>query len=206
MLDGYRDYKNGMTPDYTNRIQTLVSEGQSPHAAMIACADSRVDPSAVFSAEPGDIFAIRNVANFVPPMEEEGTYHGTSAALEFAVLGLKVPNIIVMGHAHCGGINAMIRGDAVREDGYSFIPAWVSMLSDAHKRVSKAMPDAEGPEIQRACEKTGILISLENLMTFPWVRERVEAGSLKLHGWFFDIGTGELEIYDAESDQFNKVV
>ena len=171
----------------------------------MACSDSRVDPALVFRAEPGDIFMIRNVANLVPPMEEEGTFHGTSAALEFAVLGLNVPNIIVLGHAHCGGINAMIRGDEVKKDGYRFVPAWVSMLSPAHRRVLATMPDASEQEVQRACERNAVLVSLENLTTFPWIRDRMAEKSLKLHGWYFDIETAQLEIYDSKSGRFEAV-
>ncbi len=205
MLSGYRAFRADMPVDHQQRLSRLVKAGQSPQAAVIACSDSRVDPALVFSAEPGDIFMIRNVANLVPPMEEEGTFHGTSAALEFAVLGLNVPNIIVLGHAHCGGIHAMIRGAEVTKDGYRFVPAWVSMLSSAHRRVLATMPDASEEETQRACERNSVLVSLENLTTFPWIRERMAEKTLKLHGWFFDIETAQLEIYDAKTGGFERV-
>lgn len=205
MLSGYRAFRDGMPEDHQTRLRQLVEAGQKPQAAVIACSDSRVDPALVFRAEPGDIFMIRNVANLVPPMEEEGTFHGTSAALEFAVLGLDVPNIIVLGHAHCGGIHAMIRGKEIVKDGYHFVPAWVSMLSSAHRRVLATMPDATPEETQRACERNAVLVSLENLTTFPWIRERIAEKSLKLHGWFFDIETAQLEIYDSKSGGFEPV-
>lgn len=205
MLSGYRAFRDGMPDDHAQKLRQLVEAGQKPQAAVIACSDSRVDPALVFRAEPGDIFMIRNVANLVPPMEEEGTFHGTSAALEFAVLGLDVPNIIVLGHAHCGGIHAMIRGKEIIKDGYHFVPAWVSMLSSAHRRVLATMPDATPEETQRACEKNSVLVSLENLTTFPWIRERMTERTLKLHGWFFDIETAKLEIYDSKSGRFESV-
>lgn len=205
MLGGYRDFRDGMPEDHAKKLRALVEAGQKPQACVIACSDSRVDPAFVFRAEPGDIFMIRNVANLVPPMEEEGTFHGTSAALEFAILGLNVPNIIVLGHAHCGGINAMIKGQEVVKDGYQFVPAWVSMLSSAHRRVLATMPDATPEETQRACEKNSVLVSLENLTTFPWIRERIAEKTLKLHGWFFNIETAELEIYDSKSGRFEPV-
>ncbi len=205
MIEGYRAFRDNMPEDHQKRLHALVEAGQHPQAAVIACSDSRVDPALVFRAEPGDIFMIRNVANLVPPMEEEGTFHGTSAALEFAVLGLEVPNIIVLGHAHCGGIHAMIRGEEVTKDGYKFVPAWVSILSSAHRRVLATMPDASIEETQRACERNAVLVSLENLTTFPWIRERMAAKTLKLHGWFFDIETAQLEIYDSKSGKFEIV-
>lgn len=205
MLAGYRSFRDNMPSDHEQNLRALVESGQHPQAAVIACSDSRVDPALVFRAEPGDIFMIRNVANLVPPMEEEGTFHGTSAALEFAVLGLNVPNIIVLGHAHCGGIHAMIRGEEVTKDGYKFVPAWVSMLSSAHRRVLATMPDANEEETQRACERNAVLVSLENLTTFPWIRERMAAKTLKLHGWFFDIETAELEIFDSKTGGFELV-
>lgn len=205
MLTGYRNFRDGMPEDHYERLSALVKAGQSPQAAVIACSDSRVDPALVFRAEPGDIFMIRNVANLVPPMEEEGLFHGTSAALEFAVLGLNIPNIIVLGHAHCGGIHAMIRGSEVTKDGYKFVPAWVSMLSSAHRRVLATMPDATEEETQRACERNAVLVSLENLTTFPWIRDRMAERTINLHGWFFDIETAQLEIYDSKTARFEPV-
>lgn len=205
MLQGYRDFKSGMYKESRTKYETLVSEGQHPEAAVIACSDSRVDPAFVFRAEPGDIFMIRNVANLVPPMEADGVFHGTSAALEYAVLGLNVPNIIVIGHAHCGGVKAMIDGEAVREEGYSFVPGWVSVLKAAHRRAIATMPDASEEEIARVCERNSVLVSLENLTTFPWIQERVAAKTLKLHGWYFNLETAELEVYDAATGRFEKV-
>lgn len=205
MLDGYRAFRENMPDDHQERLHAMVEAGQHPKAAVIACSDSRVDPALVFRAEPGDIFMIRNVANLVPPMEEEGTFHGTSASLEFAVLGLDVPNIIVLGHAHCGGIHAMIRGEEATKDGYKFVPGWVSILSSAHRRVLATMPDASIEETQRACERNAVLVSLENLTTFPWIRERMAAKTLKLHGWFFDIETAQLEIYNSKVGNFEAV-
>lgn len=204
MLRGYREFKTGMHHSSPEKYSTLVREGQHPGAAVIACSDSRVDPAFVFRAEPGEIFMIRNVANLVPPMEEGGTFHGTSAALEYAVLGLEVPNIVVLGHAHCGGVKAMIEGEAMTEAGYSFVPGWVSTLAAAHRRAIATMPDATDDEIARVCERNAVLVSLENLTTFPWIRERIAAKTLKLHGWYFDLETANLEIYNASVGWFEK--
>jgi len=138
LMKGYRNYRDGSYEQSRPLIEDLVTRGQHPEVAVIACSDSRVDPAILFQADPGDLFVIRNVANLVPPMEKEGTYHGTSAALEFAILGLGVKHLMVLGHAHCGGIKAMMSPDS-GDDTYSFLPSWVSMLAAAHRRVLATM-------------------------------------------------------------------
>lgn len=205
MLRGYRDFKSGANTEDGYRYAGLVGAGQHPGAAVIACSDSRVDPAFVFRAEPGEIFTIRNVANLVPPREEGGTFHGTTAALEYAVLALNVPNIVVLGHAHCGGIKAMIEGEKTAEAGYTYVSGWVSALEAAHRRAIATMPDASEQEMQHVCEKNAVLVSLENLTTFPWIRERIAAKTLKLHGWYFNLDTATLEIYNAAAGRFEAV-
>jgi len=205
LLDGYRRFRDGIWPEQSGMFRELVAEGQKPSVAMVACSDSRVDPSQEFQAGPGELFMVRNVANLVPPMEEGGTYHGTSAALEFAVKELGVQHIVVLGHAHCGGVQAMMDPAAIEEKGYAFVASWVSMLTSAARRVLATMPDATPEERQRACERHSVLVSLENLTTFPWITERIEAGTLRLHGWYFDIGAGELLIFDPASNDFRPV-
>ncbi|MDD9876321.1 MAG: carbonic anhydrase [Magnetovibrio sp.] len=206
LIQGYRDFREGGFEASRPLIEDLVERGQRPEVAVVACADSRVDPAILFQADPGDMFAIRNVANLVPPMEREGTYHGTSAALEFAVKGLGVKHLIVLGHAHCGGIEKMMSAEpGVADDTYDFLPSWVSMLEAAHRRVLATMPNADDETRARACERNAVLVSLENLTTFPWVRERVEAGTLKLHGWYIDIATASLSAYNGETGHFEAV-
>jgi carbonic anhydrase len=200
-MQGYRSYRDGSYELSRPLIEDLVARGQHPEVAVIACSDSRVDPAILFQADPGDLFVIRNVANLVPPMELEGTYHGTSAALEFAVLGLGVKHLMVLGHAHCGGIKAMMAPDA-GDNSYSFLPSWVSMLAAAHRRVLATMSQADEEARTRACEQNAVLVSLENLTTFPWVRERVESGALQLHGWYVDIAGPELSAYDGKVGKF----
>ncbi len=201
LKQGYRRYCNGAYENSRALIEDLVKRGQQPDVAVVACSDSRVDPAILFQADPGDLFVIRNVANLVPPMEEEGTYHGTSAALEFAVLGLEVKHLMVLGHAHCGGIKLMMQPDPY-DSAFNYVPSWVSMLAAAHRRVLATMANA-GPEVcTRACEQNAVLVSLENLTTFPWVRERIESGDLQLHGWYVDIAGPELSAYDWEAGKF----
>jgi len=202
LLAGYRNYRDGSYELSRPLIEDLVTRGQRPEVAVIACSDSRVDPAILFQADPGDLFVIRNVANLVPPMEEEGTYHGTSAALEFAILGLNVKHLVVLGHAHCGGIKLMMDPEPY-DSAFKYVPSWVSMLAAAHRRVLATMSKADEQARTRACEQNAVLVSLENLTTFPWVRERVESEALKLHGWYIDIAIPELSAYDWEAGKFN---
>lgn len=202
LLTGYRNYRDGSYELSRPLIEDLVTRGQRPEVAVIACSDSRVDPAILFQADPGDLFVIRNVANLVPPMEEEGTYHGTSAALEFAILGLNVKHLVVLGHAHCGGVKLMMDPEPY-DNAFKYVPSWVSMLAPAHRRVLATMSKAGEEARTRACEQNAVLVSLENLTTFPWVRERVESGTLKLHGWYIDIAIPELSGYDWEAGKFS---
>jgi carbonic anhydrase len=204
LLDGYRRFRAGAFQDSKPLIQELVAQGQRPQVAVIACSDSRVEPATLFQTDPGDLFMIRNVANLVPPLEEDGKFHGTSAALEFAVLGLNVKHVIVLGHAHCGGVKAMMNADT--EGGqFTFVTQWVSMLAAAHRRVLATMAGADDETRTRVCEQNAVLVSLENLTTFPWVRERVEAGELQLHGWYIDIAEAKLSVYDGAQGKFEPV-
>lgn len=204
LVKGYRRYRDGDYEQSRPLIEDLVARGQRPEIAVVACSDSRVDPAILFQADPGDLFMVRNVANLVPPMEEGGTYHGTSAALEFAVLGLGVRHIVVLGHAHCGGIKLMMEPDPYG-GAFKYVPAWVSMLTAAHRRVLATMAKANEAERVRACEQNAVLVSLENLTTFPWVRERVESGELQLHGLYVDIAGLSLSAYDWEAGKFMAV-
>lgn len=179
----------------------LVEQGQTPNTLVVACCDARVDPSLVLDCAPGDLFVIRNVANLVPPAENQGQYHGTSAALEFGVRNLGVQHIIVLGHAHCGGIRTLMETGGTNNPD-SFIDDWMHLVEDARAGVEQDMPDAPLEDRTQACEQRALLISLRNLMTFPWVRERVEGGSLFLHGWYFDIEHGQLLRYDAAAHAF----
>ena len=204
LLDGYRRFRTGAFQDSKPLIQELVAQGQRPQVAVIACSDSRVEPATLFQTDPGDLFMIRNVANLVPPLEEDGKFHGTSAALEFAVVGLGVKHVIVLGHAHCGGIKAMMNADT--DDGkFTFVTHWVSMLAAAHRRVLATMAGADEATRTRVCEQNAVLVSLENLTTFPWVRERVESGELQLHGWYIAIAEAKLSVYDGAQGKFESV-
>lgn len=188
-----------------NRVwyRRLAEEGQRPRAMVISCCDSRVHVTSIFGADQGEFFIHRNIANLVPPYEPDGDRHGTSATIEYAVTVLKVANLVVLGHSSCGGVQGcydMCSGNAPQlEEKSSFVGRWMDILRPAYDKV-KAMSDVENPT--RALEQEGVVTSLENLMTFPFVREAVEAGDLGLHGAWHDIGEGTLLSYDPEKDSF----
>ncbi|MBI5435585.1 MAG: carbonic anhydrase [Nitrosomonadales bacterium] len=201
LIRGFRRFREQHFVHDDALYRQLVEQGQTPNTLVVACCDARVDPSLVLDCAPGDLFVVRNVANLVPPAENQGQYHGTSAALEFGVRNLGVQHIIVLGHAHCGGIRSLVEtGGANNLD--SFIDDWMHLVEDARAEVERDLPDAPLEYRTQACEQRALLISLRNLMTFPWVRERVEGGSLFLHGWYFDIEHGQLLRYDAAANAF----
>ncbi|WP_035383281.1 carbonic anhydrase [Ferriphaselus sp. R-1] len=205
LIEGFRRFREQHFAEDDALYRQLVTEGQTPKTLVVACCDSRVDPALVLDCAPGDLFVIRNVANLVPPAESRlGGRHGTSAALDYAVRTLKIEHIIVLGHAHCGGIRALF-GSGGSEAPESFINSWMRLAEDARASVLRDLPDAPVEVQLEACEQRAILGSLNNLMTFDWIRERVEAGSLTLHGWYFDIEHGQLLQYDEHTRAFNKL-
>jgi carbonic anhydrase len=203
LLEGFQRFRARLFEPNREFFNELARKGQSPKTMVIGCSDSRVDPAIITDAAPGDLFVVRNVANLVPPCETKGTYHGTSAALEFAVCNLSIANIIVLGHAQCGGIKALLEGYGERDEGEGFIAPWVKMAGPARERVLARWPEASKEFQQRACERASILVSLENLMSFPFVKKRMDEGRLKLFGWYFDIDNGELMQYDPERRRFH---
>jgi carbonic anhydrase len=200
LVDGFRRFQRRYFEDDRVLFQRLTRQGQSPRVMVVACCDSRVDPAIITDCEPGDLFVVRNVANLVPPCEEGGGYHGTSAALEFAVRCLQVEHVIVMGHARCGGIRALI-DDARGESAGQFIAPWMSIADAARREVLAALPQASAEVQAAACERAAVLISLNNLLSFPFVRAAVDAGRLALHGWYFDIDRGELLCCSPDSPE-----
>ncbi|MDP2786336.1 MAG: carbonic anhydrase [Sulfurimicrobium sp.] len=175
--------------------------GQYPRALVVACCDSRVDPAILTGSEPGDIFVVRNVANLVPPREYGGGYHGVSAALEFAVCQLGVEHIIVLGHSQCGGIRALMRGSGNCENA-EYVAKWVQIAAPARDKVLHELPQQDFELQVRACEQAAILQSLENLLSFPWIAQRMSTGDLAAHGWYFDLDRGELLGYDPAVKSF----
>src|SRR5919199_1022646 len=192
LIEGYRRFRQTDWARERERWSEL-AEGQSPQVMVLSCADSRVDPAQIFDARPGEMFVVRNIAALAPPYETSGGYHGVSAALEFAVTQLNVGEILVLGHGLCGGCAAALTGqfdDSAHGEGH-FIADWVKMLSDARDTV-RARHSELDRDAYREMEEEAVKVSLANLRTFPWIREREVAGELKLHGAHFSIAEGIL--------------
>ncbi len=204
LLEGYYRFRDSKVATERQRWADL-AEGQSPRAIVIACCDSRADPAMIFDADPGEIFVVRNVANLVPPYESNGGRHGVSAALEFAVTQLKVPEIVVMGHERCGGIMAALtgcfHGAAPGEGG--FVHRWMEQVDE--RAAAIAEEHGTGEDAARLLEEEGIRQSLANLRTFPFVAERETAGDLAILGCHFSIRDGQLYLLDEKDDAFRPV-
>lgn len=197
LLEGYHRFRAGNYLVQKQRWQEL-AEGQEPPVMVIGCCDSRVDPGMIFDTHPGQVFVLRNVANLVPPYEPDTGHHGASAAIEFAVTGLQVRHIVVLGHGACGGIAACLAGRDQGMPGPSFIDKWVSIVAEAREGVLSSGTD----DPQRALELEAVRISLRNLRSFPWVREREAEGGLKLHGAYFAIAEGVLHVLDEATGRY----
>lgn len=205
LIEGHRRFRGGYFEQHRSHFEQL-AQSQSPRFAIVSCCDSRVDPAVIMDCAPGDLFVVRNVANLVPPCEQHGAYHGTSAALEFAVTDLCVRHIIVLGHRSCGGIRALVEHDPAAKEAPGFIGSWMSIARAAREQVF-ARPDlATTEERAAACEHAALGVSLANLRTFPWIRERIEAGRLALHAWFYDLADGDLLRFDEATGTLTRLL
>ncbi len=201
LITGYRGFRARYYEQCPERMHDLAVHGQSPDVLFIACADSRIDPALLFDSEPGELFVVRNVANLVPPYGPGENPDATCAAMEFAVRDLGVQHIVILGHSACGGIKALRATMAGEDLPRDFIGPWIQNAADA------CPCDADGnvPE-QEAVEHAGIRMSLRNLMTFPWIAEKVEAGDLHLHGWWVDLLAGRLCDINPDGDGLTQLV
>jgi len=185
-----------------DRYADLAADGQNPETMIVSCCDSRVDPETIFSAMPGELFVVRNVANLVPPFETTGTYHGVSAALEFAALNLRVKNIVVMGHSGCGGIRACVEKSTTRQSEAQFISNWMSLLDEGRDKLADQLRGKPFEQVCSAMEWEAIRTSLRNLRTFPCIQTLEAKGRVSLHGAHFDIATGALTVLNQATDTF----
>lgn len=199
LLAGYRRFRAHEWPRARAAYETLAEAGQTPHTLFLACSDSRADPALIFDAAPGDLFVVRNVANLVPPYAPDGGLHGVSSALEFGVKALKVSRIVVMGHALCGGVQAM-RSDSGAA-GLDFVEAWVDQ---GRPTVRQALATCDHDHAVQVSEEAIVRLSLDNLRTFPWIAEREAAGALTLTGLHFGIADGVLRVL-GDDGQFQPV-
>lgn len=203
LLSGYQSFR----ADYFETNHTLFEElainGQAPRVLVIACSDSRTDPAIITESAPGDLFVIRNVAALVPPFEPDGRAHGTASALEFAVLGLSVEHIVVLGHRLCGGIRALIQGPYRDGRRFDFLADWVEIAAEARDSALGAVTEVPIEMRERLVEQRGICISVRNLATYPWIAERITSGQISIHGWHFDIASGAIDTLDPVTGIFS---
>ncbi len=187
LTKGYHRFRQNRWPSEHAEYEALAANGQKPHTLVVACSDSRADPALIFDTAPGELFVVRNVANLVPPYQPDGKLHGVSAALEFGVNVLQVRHVVVMGHASCGGVTAMLRGSP--DNCQDFVAPWVEQAAPTVRRVVETLP---ADQVECAAEEAVVRLSLDNLRTFPWIAEKEAAGELKLSGLHFGIAAGIL--------------
>lgn len=211
LISGYirfRDHYSHSQPLY----KSLAEQGQKPIALIIGCCDSRVDPAIIMDCDPGDLFVVRNVANLVPPYEEDRHYHGTSAALEFGICVLNIPHIIILGHSQCGGIRSLITENTENtEDTHNhkeltFISKWMDLVNFPPDHDMKQYLHLTPQEKEEIYSKQSIMGSLKNIQTFPWIQEKIKQGALELHAWYFNLATGIIDQFDFETNQFKELI
>jgi carbonic anhydrase len=203
LLDGYRTFTSQRLPTEQTRYRELSERGQSPAVMVVGCCDSRVSPEVIFDAGPGELFVVRNVANLVPPYQPDSSTHGVSAALEYAVNVLQVKHVVVLGHAQCGGIRAFIDKIKPLSPG-DFIGRWMSLFIKEGEVVEQREHETMHDFTVRI-EKAAVFRSLENLMTFPFVRDRVQKGEMELHGAYFGVAEGSLFVLDPAAKEFRSI-
>lgn len=202
LIEGFRRFRRTYFEEHRARFERLAERRQHPRYAVVTCSDSRIDTTRIFDAIPGEIFLIRNIANLVPPYRPDERQHSTSAAIEYAVRILKVGQFVVLGHAGCGGIRALLDPPAQATD---FVASWLEIAAPARQRVLARGDEIEPGQRQRTCELEVLRDSLDNALSFPWVAERVEDGSLLVDALYLDLEQGELLLYNRAKDAFDAV-
>ncbi len=197
---GFKRFRHKYFEGEDSFYRKLYQSGQTPKTLIIGCCDSRVDPAIISSAEPGELFVIRNVANLVPPFEMKEGLHGVSSAIEFAVVNLKVKNIVILGHRQCGGIQALMSG--LQNPPPSFITSWMSIVEEAKRNVLKKYPGATIESLCQQCEMESIRISMKNLRTFPFIEQAILDRQMRIIGAYFDLEVGEMLGLDELTGEF----
>lgn len=205
LISGYEAFREKKFKKYQNKFIDLVEEGQRPKVLFIACSDSRVDPVLITNSDPGDLFVVRNIGNLVPPFSLDNDFHGTAAAIEYAVSVLNVTDIIVCGHSNCGAIEGVYR--QIDDPALIHVKKWLELGREARDYVeSRIASDASAPKKLSMTERISVVFQLSNLLTYPEVARKVESGDLSLRGWYYKIKTGELEYYDDASMTFKPML
>lgn len=204
LLDGNEMFKNSYFKKHEKELLDLVEFGQSPKALFIGCADSRVIPNLITQTAPGELFVLRNVGNFVAPYKPDEDYHATASGIEYAVSALEVSEIIICGHTHCGAIASLYTN--IDEKPFVHTKKWLSLGKDAQTLALRTLgEDANKNELLRLTEKLSVVSQIEHLLTYPFVKERVDAGKLHIHGWMYDISNGDIEYYDPDECEFKSL-
>jgi carbonic anhydrase len=203
LVQRYYGWKATTFANNKSWFHKLAKDGQYPRAMIISCCDSRVHVTSIFGSDAGEFFIHRNIANLVPPFKKDEDYHGTSAAIEYAVKSLKIPHIIVLGHSTCGGVKASYdyfsgNNPDLKEDS-NFVASWLEILRPSFNSVSNELSNKH--KLSKL-EKEAVLTSVKNLTTFPFIKEALKEGSLSIHGLWHNIGTGELMYYDNKTNDF----
>lgn len=201
LIEGFLRFRDNHFPSNDIEYTRLFAEGQKPKFLIVGCCDSRVDPAIIFNCAPGELFVVRNVANIVPPNEARIGHHGTTAAIEYGVCNLGVEHVVILGHQHCGGIQTLLQ-TARDSNPDSFIDDWMKLVDSARVSVEQDYADASLDVRRRACEQRAILVSLGNLLTYPWITQRIATNTLRIHGWYFDVKQGQLLGHNATTGQF----
>jgi carbonic anhydrase len=199
LIDGYSAFAGGRLRREQDRYRELAETGQRPEIMVIGCCDSRVSPEVIFDASPGELFVVRNVANIIPPYQPDGQAHGVSAALEFGVAALKVKHIVVLGHAHCGGVKAYAE-DAEPLSPGDFIGKWMALMAPAATKTPRG--ESSPADYLVRLEQANVVNSLDNLMTFPRLAKLIEKGKIETHGAYFGVASGDLSVLDKASGRF----
>ena len=208
LLKGFADFRLGYYREHLDLFEKLATEGQSPRILIVGCADARVDPGILTQTMPGDIFTVRNVGAMVPPAQlpPDERHHGTSSAIEYAVRGLGVEHVVILGHALCGGIAALVDGKSGAFANFDYLSTWTSIAQDVRDGVLRELKGRSREEIVRVVEQAAVVNSVGNLMTFPWIAERVANGTLALHAWWFNLTKGQLYAFNPTSAAFEAVL
>jgi carbonic anhydrase len=204
LIDGYNAFADGRLQREQDRYRELAEEGQQPQIMVIGCCDSRVSPEVIFDAHPGELFVVRNVANIIPPYSPDGQAHGVSAALEFGIGALRIKHIVVLGHAHCGGVKAYAEETAPLSPG-DFIGRWMQLMAPAVKKTGPMGGTESRAEYLARLEQANIGNSLDNLMTFPLLAKLIDKGKVATHGAYFGVASGDLSVLDQATGKFEPI-
>jgi len=204
LIDGHKKFKNSTFENYKSEFQALAKDGQKPKVLFIGCSDSRVSPDLIVRSRPGDMFIVRNIGNFVPPYKLNHDFHGTTAVIEYAVSVLKVEDIIVCGHSHCGACEALYDDSIATDKNLTNVSKWLELGQEAKQNATALCQDNKDKLLQTT-EKESIKLQLKRLMTYPVISQLVKDDKLQIHGWYYDIHSGHIYDYDKKHERFEEL-